>query len=320
MPKPQPRLGRGLSSIIPPTTSPVAHSLPAIPPAPVLPAASPTAPIADGRIHPIHLADILPNPAQPRQRFDEARIEQLADSIRTSGLVQPVLVRPRDDGRFELVAGERRWRAAQRAGCTTIPAIVRDLSDAAALELALVENLQREDLDPLERAVGYHRYLTTFGMTAEQLAARLGESRANIVNYIRLLDLPEEIRALIADGSLSMGQARAIAGIPDPHRQLAVARLAVRKGLSTRQVEQLARRSEIETETEPVESAQQLRGRASHPTHYAELERQLSKAVGLRVEIRPGRRKNAGRVILRYNSLEEFDRIFARLGGTPSGE
>lgn len=308
MSKPAARLGRGLSSIIGPTVAvatPDANAIaggPALHGLPTLSTAEQTA------MQQLDVARITPNPSQPRRRFDPERLAELAASIRTSGVIQPVVVRSRGDGSYELIAGERRWRAARQAGLTRIPAIVREAEDATALEIALVENLQREDLGPLDRALGYQAYIERFGVTTEQLAQRLGESRANIANYLRLLRLPQEIREMIQAGQLEMGQARAVAGIDDPQRQLAVARLAARRNLSVRQVEALAKAS-------PVEAAAPRPVRALD-AQMASVERALSKALGTRVQLRPGRAKNSGRVIITYNSLEEFDTIAQRLRGS----
>ncbi|TWT45151.1 Chromosome-partitioning protein ParB [Phycisphaerae bacterium RAS1] len=305
MSKPAPRLGKGLHALLgsraaalprPPheldSATPATHSQP-------LPREIP-------------LAAIDRNITQPRVRFDDASLNQLAESIRTNGVLQPILVRPASDGRFQIVAGERRWRAAERAGLRTIPAIVRAVDDAQAIEIALVENVQREDLGPLERAAAYQNYLNYFHATPDQLAIRLGESRANIANYLRLMRLPGEIQQLIESGQLAMGQARAVAGISDPQRQLAVARMAVRRELSVRQVESLARLTEESPATQP-EVEEQTRSVASR-RHFGEVERAFTSALGARVQLTPAKRKNAGRIIITYNGLEEFERIAQRLG------
>lgn len=306
MSKPAARLGRGLSSIIGPAVAAATPDSTAIAGGPALHGLPTLATAERVAMQQIDVSRISPNPSQPRRRFDPERLAELAASIRTSGVIQPVVVRSRGDGNYELIAGERRWRAAQQAGLTRIPAIVRDAEDAAAQEIALVENLQREDLGPLDRALGYQGYIERFGVTTEQLAQRLGESRANISNYLRLLRLPPEIREMIQAGQLEMGQARAVAGIDNPQRQLAVARLAARRNLSVRQVESLAKASS-ETETAP-------RTVRTLNAQMAQVERALSKALGSRVQLRPGRAKNSGRIIISYNSLEEFDAIARCLG------
>ncbi len=253
---------------------------------------------------------VRPNPRQPRTAFDEQRLAELAESIRVSGVIQPILVRPAGDGEYELIAGERRLRAAKLAGVENVPAIVRELSDAESLEHALVENLQREDLGPLERASAYQQYLDTYRVTPEQLAARLGESRSNVVNYIRLLRLGPEIRAMLDRGELSMGHARALAGLADARRQAALAGLAVRRNLSVRQVEAMAQRAAGLVGDDP---------RVAEPTagvdrHLEQVAGEFSRALGVPVELMAGRRRNSGRIIIRYNSLEQFELISERLG------
>jgi ParB family chromosome partitioning protein len=297
MAKPPSRLGRGLSALIPPRPATLAA-----PPTPASVAES-----AAGAIRSIATDRIRPNPRQPRSRFSETALEELTQSIRNNGVLQPIIVRPADDGIFELIAGERRWRAAKRAGIESVPALVRPATDVESLELALVENLQREDLGPLERATGYQQYIDAFDVTVEQLAMRIAESRANVANYIRLLKLPQELQDMVSNGELAMGQARAIAGITDPQRQLAVARLAARRNLSARQVEALARNDTPQTlPPPPIDSAKR---------HFAHVEESLSKALGLPVQLLPGKKKNSGRVIITYRSLEDFDRIAEKLGG-----
>lgn len=306
MSKSTPRLGKGLSAII--GSRPVAKNPPSQP-APIA--------AADGRLRDINLDLIVPNAYQPRTEFNDEAIRSLAESIRQSGLLQPVLVRAREDGRYELVAGERRWRAARLAGLATIPAIERKVDDAEALECALIENLQREDLGPLERAAAYDRYLADFGSSVERLAERLGESRSNVANYLRFLKLPDEVKQLIRRGELGMGQARAIAALTDPQQQLAIAKLAARRNLSVRQVEALARESRSLSPSEPEPAGTAPTGR---DRHFSDLQNQLSKLLGTTVLLRPGRRKNSGRIIIRYSSLEQFDHIAERLGGKSAFE
>jgi ParB family chromosome partitioning protein len=301
------RLGKGLSALIGPPreTRSVEHS----------PARAPS--IADGALaRMVPIDQIAPNPRQPRTTFDPETLDELARSIRANGVLQPVLLRTRPDGKFELVAGERRWRAARLAELQAIPAIVRDLSDAETLEIALIENLQREDLGPIERATAYQHYITAFSVTVEQLAGRLAESRANIANYLRLLRLAPEIRGLIESGELGMGQARAIAGVGDAARQLALAKLAVRRNLSVRQVETLAKNAQ--EETLHVSEAQTPPATSGVSRHLADVEQRLAKSLGLRVSLRPGKRKNSGKVVIAYDSLDEFDLLTTRLGAPPA--
>lgn len=293
MSSPAPRLGRGLGALIsqpPQVNHPAANIAPEHGP------------------ERISVAQICPNRHQPRTDFKDDRLQELADSIRATGVLQPVVVRPVGDGRYELIAGERRLRAAKLAGLAEIPAIVRTASDREALQLALIENLQREDLGPLERAMAYRRYLDTFGGTAEELAALLSESRSNVANYLRLLKLQPEVAFMLGRGDLSMGHARALAGIDDPRRQLALARLAVRRNLSVRQVESLVQDTAFD-------AAEPKRTKPTLDRHLLEVETALAKALGVRVSLRSGKRKNSGRIIIHFGSLDEFERIAERLGG-----
>ncbi len=300
MNKPVSRLGKGLSALISAHPSPLETPPPA----------------ASSAILHIRLDDIAPNPRQPRSVFDETSLAELAESIKTHGILQPVLVRPLTEGKFELVAGERRLRAARLAALPTIPAIVRQLTESDATEAALVENLQRDDLNPIDRAVAYRHYLRLFNAVPDRLATRLGESRASVANYLRLLTLPEEIQEMLADGRLGMGHARAILGLP-PERQVAVARLAFRRNLSVRQLEALAARSP--EAAPPASEDAEIRARSLR-RRYTELGQTLSRAVGLRVTVAGGRRKNSGRVVIHYNTLDEFDALAQRLGAPTSIE
>jgi ParB family chromosome partitioning protein len=312
MSKSAPRLGKGLDALI---------GKPRTPPKTATPfrehrhqqAAEPGDPNLSV-VRSLPVDQVIPNPHQPRLALDPQALADLANSIRANGVVQPVVVRPKDDGGYEMVAGERRWRAALQAGLQSIPAIVRPVSDAQALEIALVENLQREDLNPIERARAYEQYLNTFHQSPESLADRIGESRANVANYLRLLGLPDEVQEMVISGALSMGQARAIAGVADPQRALAVARASARRNLSVRQVEKLVRGGNHETE--PTRQSRTDRSEA----HLTDLERNLRRSLGVRVRLLSGRKKNSGRIVIRYDSLEEFDRIAKRLFGSTSLE
>ena len=306
MSKSTPRLGKGLSALIGPRTSTGLRP-------PVATIESPIAGVPDATLRQIPLDRIRPNPRQPRASFDQTALQQLATSIRHSGVLQPVLVRGIGDGQFELIAGERRWRAAALAGLEALPAVVRELSDADAFETALVENLQREDLGPLERATAYQQLIDMTGSTVDAVARRLGESRANVSNYLRLLKLEQSVQQMISDGALAMGQARAIASISNPQRQVALARLAARRNLSVRQVEALTKDSVGIVQPAP-------RPTPRRDAHLGELEEQLSKSLGLSVKVRPGRKKNSGRITIRYDSLEEFDRLAERISGRSSME
>lgn len=300
------RLGKGLSALIGPRTT--LRTEPAAVAA-IAPAA--TSPPGDG-LRQLAIDLIQPNPRQPRADFDDEPLRELAASIRTSGVLQPLLVRPVGE-RFELIAGERRLRASKLAGLRAVPAIVRALSDAESLEIALVENLQREDLGPLERASAYKEYIDEFHSSAEQLSARLGESRVSVINYLRLLRLPPEIQTMLRAGDLGMGQARCLVGVADLQRQLALARLAVRRNLSVRQVEELVRRAD-----QPIEA--KVEAEKPGERHLTEVATKLSKALGLPVALRAGKAKNSGTITIRYANLDEFDRVSERISGTRSVE
>lgn len=304
MSKPASRLGRGLNALIGPREPRPIHNQ--------VQRAEAQQGEPSSLAQLVAISKIAPNPRQPRTTFDETALDELARSIRANGVLQPVLLRPRPDSGFELVAGERRWRAAKLAGLEAIPAIVRDLNDAETLEVALIENLQREDLGPIERAAAYQQYIEAFGVSVEQLAGRLAESRANIANYLRLLKLAPEIRTLIERDELGMGQARAIAGVVDPARQLAIARIAVRRNLSVRQVEALSRQASDDGQLERSTAIADTPAGAAR--HLADVERSLAMAIGLRVVLKPGKRKNSGRLIIHYSSLDEFDRLATKLG------
>lgn len=256
-----------------------------------------------GRTVPV--AELAPNPYQPRRRFAEAELNELADSIRANGVLMPILVRrrPGDDDGYEIVAGERRWRAAQLAQLHEVPIVVRELSDSQALELALIENIQRQDLNALEEAEGYRRLLDEFGHTQEALAEAVGKSRSHVANLLRLLGLPDEVKDMVRTGQLSAGHARAALAAADP---LEVARKVVQRGLSVREAERLA------------QSASPTRARASASPKDANtraLEHQLSDKLGLKVTI--SHKGERGEVRIAYRSLEQFDDILHRLRHSP---
>jgi ParB family chromosome partitioning protein len=243
---------------------------------------------------------IRPSALQPRRRFGEAELDALAQSIREKGILQPLLVRPvaEDEAAFELVAGERRWRAAQRVGLHEVPVVVRGLSDAEALEIALVENLQREDLSALEEAEAYKRLTGEFGRTQASLAEAVGKSRSHVANTLRLLSLPPPVRHRLEEGELSAGHARALLAAADP---TALAAEVVRRGLNVRATERLVqRRAQLPPPRRPLRDADTLA-----------LERDLSAALGLRVMLEPKAR--GGALTLHYQTLDQLDRILRLL-------
>jgi ParB family chromosome partitioning protein len=254
----------------------------------------------------IPVTDIRPNSHQPRSHFDEESLVTLTASVRELGVLQPVLVRAVEGtSPYELIAGERRWRAAKRAGLPTIPAIVRSASEMASMEQALVENLHRQDLNPLEEAAAYHALIDEFGLTHEALATRVGRSRATISNTLRLFQLPPAAQKLVAEGQLSAGHARALLGTPDRNFQEALARRAVAEQLSVRAVEEAVRaRSEAdEPHTAPPKATGKLR-----PPGVLELEELLSTHLDTRVKVDLGSKR--GRVTIDFATLEDLERIY----------
>ncbi|MYH56528.1 MAG: ParB/RepB/Spo0J family partition protein [Boseongicola sp. SB0675_bin_26] len=250
---------------------------------------------------------ISPNPGQPRRAFAEAALDELAASIREKGIIQPLVLRkdPRDPDRYEIVAGERRWRAAQRAQLHEVPAIVRDLDDAEVLEIAIVENIQRADLNALEEAAGYRQLMERFGHTQEALARALGKSRSHVANLLRLLALPQAVQELVLSGDLSAGHARALVTAADPE---GLARRIVAKGLSVRQAEALAQAGRDGGRPRP-------RGgrRREKDADTRAAERDLAAALGMKVSIDHAADGETGSVTLRYGSLEQFDELCRRL-------
>jgi len=307
-------LGKGLSSIIP--TAELNRESTA--------SGDATAPfLAD-----IPVASIRPNPHQPRMHFDEQTLLELSSSIAEMGVLQPILVRPMDDGVFELVAGERRWRAAQRVGMTTIPAIVRTTDNLRSIEQALVENLHRQDLTPLEEAAAYQQLIEDFQLTHEQLSSRVGKSRSAITNTIRLLGLPPAVQHLLADGQLSAGHARALLGTPDRELQERLAREAVDNGWSVRAIEQAVRdggvQPSVETQGEPDAEREPGPGTSTsidgagltphtrlRPPGLLELEGLLAGHLDTRVSVQMSARR--GKVTIDFADLEDLERIFHRM-------
>jgi ParB family chromosome partitioning protein len=243
---------------------------------------------------------------QPRTRMDAASLAELADSIRAQGVMQPILVRPIDGGRFEIIAGERRWRAAAQAGLVEIPSLVRAVPDNAALALALVENIQREDLNPLEEAQGLARLIDEFGLTHEAAAKAVGRSRSAVSNLLRLNALAKPVQEYLLSGALEMGHARALLALPAPQQAAASTRVVNGK-LSVRETERL-----VESLLTPAKRAGR-RPKPGYDADTARLENALAEKLGAVVHIEPGR-KGAGRVVIRYSTLEQLDGIVERLG------
>jgi ParB family chromosome partitioning protein len=298
-------LGRGLESLLSPITSNVSgvnqHS-----PKPI--AASNFPPDNELResLRDIKIDSISPNPYQARTVWNENELAELAESIKANGIIQPIIVRPAGPG-YQLIAGERRFRAAQLASLTNIPALVRQATDEQLLELALVENIHRIDLNPIERAKAYQNYISTFCLTQAEAAERLGEDRSVIANYLRILDLPDEIKQMLSDGRLTMGHARAILALPTDELRRKLANRALAGRLSVREVERLVRKY-------LMNNGQIKSTIRSKPAHILDMESKLSRQLGTRVNIETRKNGQRGRIIIEFHSLDEFDSIAERLG------
>jgi ParB family chromosome partitioning protein len=264
---------------------------------------------ADGGLAALPVAAIEPHPEQPRRHFDEAALDELAASIAARGVIQPVIVRSLGDGRWQLVAGERRWRAAQKAQLHEIPALIRDLDDREVMALALIENLQREDLNPIEEARAYHRLAEGEGLTQAEIARMVDKSRSHVANLQRLLTLPEAVVELVEQGKLSMGHARALIGQEDA---AALAREAVARHLSVRQVEQLVRRQS--RPTGPPRRAR-AEGHSAATADIAAVQAHLEEFLGLGIRIHTDADPRSGSVTIRYRTLDQLDLICQRLTG-----
>jgi ParB family chromosome partitioning protein len=263
----------------------------------------------DGRspgVRMVSVASMAPHPEQPRRHFDEDALAELGKSIAARGLIQPIVVRSQGDG-YQIVAGERRWRAAQRAGLHEVPVIVRDFDDAETLEIALVENIQREDLNAIEEAQAYRKLIDRFGHSQEALGRLVHKSRSHVANLMRLLDLPEPVQAAVADGRLSMGHARALINAPDIET---LAKKVIADGLSVREAEKLAR---IARDGPPRKRERQLSLTPGADSDVAALERQLGDLLGLNVRIVHS--MTGGSVTLGYSTLDQLDMICQRLTG-----
>lgn len=268
------------------------------------------APARAGGVREIEIGRIRPNPEQPRVQFKEEAIDELADSIAERGVLQPILLRPHADG-FEIIAGERRWRAAQRARLHTIPAIVREIDDSTAAEIALIENVQREDLNAIEEAEGYRQLIERHGHTQDNLAKLVHKSRSHVANLLRLLDLPEFVRQSLLRGDISMGHARAVAAAPDPEE---LTKEVIARGLSVRQAEERARAVKPGAGHDIARASARNAGKTIDADVLA-LERQLGDTLGLKVQVAHNGQK--GVVTLHYSSLDQLDMLCQRLSGEP---
>src|SRR5271165_6825490 len=288
-------LGRGLETLLPSRQGPM----------------QPSAPAAHHgeSIHQLAVEMIDRNPYQTRTHLDEAALQELADSIKVTGVLQPITVRAVPGGRYQLIAGERRWVASQKAGKATVPAIVRQVSNEQAMEMTIIENLQREDLNSIEQARAFDRLGREFGLTQEQISQRTGKERSSVANFLRLLRLPEAAQAWVAGGHLSFGHAKALLALDSPQAIITVGQRALEKSLSVRQTEDAVDNWIRPTQKEVV---RELRELVVDP-NVREAERELERALGVRVKITD--RKGKGKILLEYSSLEDFDRILSALSG-----
>ena len=308
--RPQGGLGRGLGALIP--TGPPAVDRPVDRPVEAVDSVEEPQ-VGSARFAELPLDAIRPNPSQPRTAFDEEALAELVTSIREVGLLQPVVVRPVGPGVYELVMGERRWRASQEAGTGTIPAIVRDTGDEAMLRDALLENLHRSALNPLEEAAAYAQLLEDFGATHEELATRIGRSRPQISNTIRLLQLPPAVQRRVAAGVLSAGHARAILGLPTSEAQEAMATRVVAEGLSVRGTEEAV--ALAVAAGPPEERSPRARGRRPVPSRLSEVADRLSDRFETRVKVDLGRAR--GKVVIEFASVDDLERIVQVIEGPP---
>jgi ParB family chromosome partitioning protein len=279
----RPALGRGLSALIPDSPTPVASA-------------------ADRSLE-IDTDLLRPNKFQPRTHVDDDRIEELSRSIRANGIIQPIVARKVEQG-YEIIAGERRWRAAQRAGLLKVPVVVRDIPEDRLLAVALIENIQREDLNAIEEAVAYRRLSDEFHLTQEQIADAVGKDRSSIANYVRLLRLPQEVRANVASNTLSMGHARALLALTDEASQLRVARDVVSRGLSVRETEAIVKKAASPDEKKPKKTAD---------VHTRAAEEKLKMALGTRTRI--VRKGKGGKIEIDFVNEDELHRLYERLVG-----
>ncbi len=268
----------------------------------LLPAAKPASTTDMPEVRYLRVDAIVPNRYQPRQTFAPQELAELTASLKQSGLLQPILVRRKGDGIYELISGERRWRATKDAGLDTIQAVIRNCGDEESVVLALVENLQREDLNPMETARAYHRMMNEFGLTQDIIAQRVGCERSSIANIVRLTHLPSEVQALIETNQLSIGHAKVILGLPNTSEQLRVAQLVVAKTLSVRETEKLV-------EASPV--AKNRKTKELRRTPWSDVEERLQKRLGTKVSIQKGRR--GGKIVIHYFSAPELDGILETL-------
>ena len=289
------RLGRGLEALLGPVSRDVAEE--------------------SGALRELPMSSLRPNPYQPRTRLDENALVELTASIEASGLLQPVIVRPRGDS-FELIAGERRWRAAERLGWSKIPAVVREVDDQTLLTLALIENLQRHDLSPIDEAKGYKRLGDEFRLPQTEIARTLGRNRSTVSNLLRLLQLPDEIQAMVHQGDLSEGHARALLGVGDPERKLQLAREAATHGWSVREMEGIVAGQKDASVAAPGPAVTRKSQRGTTPADAKRIEDALRKHLGTDVRV-TSRRRGRGFLTISYYSNDDLARLLELILGAP---
>jgi ParB family chromosome partitioning protein len=297
-------LGRGLQALLGPITSPFSDESQLVP----IQISDPNFPPDKhlSNLREIGIDQVKPNRYQPRQTWNDEELADLAESIKAKGIIQPIVVR-QAGAAFEMIAGERRLRAAKLAGLKTLPAIIRPATDQEMLEIALIENINRIDLNPIERARAYQNYINTFNTTQDETASRLGQSRPVITNFLRLLDLPDEIQQMLTSGQLSMGHARAILSLPTDDLRRRLANRAMAGRLSVREVERLVRRY-------ITGSDKSLRPLPVKPPHIIDLENRLTSQLGTKVSIETRKNGNRGKIIIEFYSIDDFDRITEQIG------
>jgi ParB family chromosome partitioning protein len=254
-------------------------------------------------IQEIPISSIEPNPFQPRQDFDPEALQELAESIKVHGIIQPITVRRLEEGKYQIISGERRWQASRLAGLTSVPAYVRTANDQQMLEMALIENIQRQDLNPIEIALSYQRLITECGLKQEELGERVGKKRSTVTNYLRLLKLPPDIQAGLRDGLLSMGHARALISLENPAQQLFIYQKIISEKLSVRQVEQLVQA--VQTKTTPSQKP----SRSDLTPELKQLQQRLSSHFGTKIQIKTGKSPDKGEIKIPFTSIDELNRL-----------
>ena len=304
-------LGRGLGALLPGGSLSAPRSIPDLGPVPSAPAQEPPR----SRVYfAAGIEDLYPSPEQPRRKFDDAKLGELADSIKVHGIIVPLVVRPRPGGGYFLIAGERRWRAAQRAGLHEIPVVVQDVEEGEALERALVENLQRADLGPLEEAAAFQRLVDEFGLTQDEIGARIGKDRSTVANTMRLLKLPTGVRQLVEDEALTMGHARALLGLDTAEAIEIAARKVVAKGLSVRSTEELVKKSRDPEGGRPRPATPtSTPGGERKSASVRDLEERLTRSLGGPVTITEDEPGKAGHIEIRYMNLDHLERLLDKL-------